>query len=422
MLGLTENLVRRIKEFFSVTGLPCKDMRGRHKNRKHAFSAENTNMIVNHIKSFRGRSSHYARTKSTRLYLPEDLNILKMYCMFKEKYPLEKCAYESYRKIFNSKFNISFGYPRKDTCSFCDLTKKKITAIDCQVPSDSVAANDLLYKKNALNASLELHQRKAEMFYQRKRTARLQAQQTLECSAICFDFQKNLKCPNISTQDVYYSRQLSFYSFNIHILSSQKVHFYCYDETVGNKSSDDVCSMLHDFFTFHLPENVKHIKLFCDSCESCAGQNKNRTVLRFFYYLVHKVERFDSVTLSYPIRGHSYMECDRDMAIINQKSPAETPEDWRSVFRASRKIPEPFNIINMAQEKFLKFTEFLKPYFLVVCPFKTCPIREVEISKAHSNLIMYRENWSSMFSLMRVTSLRSESCSCSIKGKRLTLI
>ena len=54
-----------------------------------------------------------------------------MYCMFKENYPLEKCSYESYCKIFNSKFNISFGYPRKDTCSFCDLAKKKIVAIDC---------------------------------------------------------------------------------------------------------------------------------------------------------------------------------------------------------------------------------------------------------------------------------------------------
>ena len=177
------------------------------------------------------------------------------------------------------------------------------------------------------------------MFYQRIRTACLQAQQTLDCVVICFDFQKNLKCPNISTQDVYYSRQLSFYSFNICILSTQKVYFYCYDETVGNKGLVNVCSMLHDFFNCHLPGNVKHIKLFCDSC---AGQNKSWTVLRFFYYLVQKIERFDSITVSYPIRGRSYMECDRDMAIINQKFPAETPEDWRSVFQASHKKPEPF--------------------------------------------------------------------------------
>ena len=84
-------------------------MRGRHKKKKHAFSVENIHMIVQHIKSFQGQSSHYTRTKSTRLYLPEDLNILKMYCIFKEKYTLKKCSYESYYKIFNLKFNISFG-------------------------------------------------------------------------------------------------------------------------------------------------------------------------------------------------------------------------------------------------------------------------------------------------------------------------
>ena len=194
-----------IKAFISIFGLTYI-----YKNKKHAFSVENIDMIVQHIKSFHGRSSHYARTKSTRLYLPENLNIFKMYCMSKEKYPFEKCSYESYRKNFNSKFNILFGCPRKDTCSFCDLTKKKIVAIDCQVPIDSVAANDLLRNKNALNGFLELHQRKAEIFYQRKTTARLQAQQTFDCEANCFDFQKNLKSPNISTQDVYYSRQLSF--------------------------------------------------------------------------------------------------------------------------------------------------------------------------------------------------------------------
>ena len=108
------------------------------------------------------------------------------------------------------------------------------------------------------------------------------------------------------------------------------------------------------------------------------------------------------------------------MAIINQMFPAETPEDWRSVFQVSHKKPEPFNIINMTQEKFLKFTEFLKPSFLVVFPFKTHSLREVEISKANSNLIMYRENWSGIFSYMRVTSHRSRSCSGSIRGRRLT--
>ena len=40
--------------------------------------------------------------KTARIYLPEDLNITKMYQLFREKYPTAKCGYESYRKtIYN---------------------------------------------------------------------------------------------------------------------------------------------------------------------------------------------------------------------------------------------------------------------------------------------------------------------------------
>ena len=43
-----------------------------------------------------------------------------MCSMFKEKHLNQKYSYESYCGIFNCKFNISVGYPRKDTCSVCD--------------------------------------------------------------------------------------------------------------------------------------------------------------------------------------------------------------------------------------------------------------------------------------------------------------
>lgn len=41
------------------------------------------------------------------------------------------------------------------------------------------------------------------------------------------DFGKNVSLPNITTNDIYYKRQLSMYSFNIHILSSQQSYFLC---------------------------------------------------------------------------------------------------------------------------------------------------------------------------------------------------
>lgn len=54
--------------------------------------------------------------------------------------------------------------------------------------------------------------------------------------------------PNITTNDVYYKRQLSVYIFNIHVLSTGDSIFYIYPETIGHKGSDEVCSFLHHFF------------------------------------------------------------------------------------------------------------------------------------------------------------------------------
>jgi hypothetical protein len=49
------------------------------------------------------------------------------------------------------------------------------------------------------------------------------------------DFQKNVPLPNIATNNVYYKRHLSMYSFNIHILSTGRSAFYTYPETLAKK-------------------------------------------------------------------------------------------------------------------------------------------------------------------------------------------
>lgn len=144
--------------------------------------------------------------------------------------------------------------------------------------------------------------------------------------AICIDFGRNLPIPNVSTNDVYYKRQLSLYVFNITILSTGESIFYLYTEAAGKKGSDDVCSLVHDFIYNHLSMNVEKLHVFCDAC---GGQNKNFTMFRFLHYLVHYEKRFTNVKITYPIRGHSYLDCDRHMALLNPKAWLETQKDWQ---------------------------------------------------------------------------------------------
>ena len=121
--------------------------------------------------------------------------------------------------------------------------------------------------------------------------------------AVCFDYQKNLPFKYLHTRCVLFRTAFFLLVQHPSSIVGQGTCFYCYDKRVGKKGSDDVCSMLFDCFSKHFTRDVKHLNLFCDSC---AGQNKNWTGLRFMHYLVHMAKRFRTITMTFPIRGHLY--------------------------------------------------------------------------------------------------------------------
>ena len=173
---------------------------------------------------------------------------------------------------------------------------------------------------------------------------------------VCIDFAKTLPVPNISTNDAYYCRQLSIYTFIVHFLSTNDAIFYTYPETKGKKGSTDVCSLIHHMLYNHLDHRVRELHIFCDSC---AGQNKNWTVFRYLHHIIHFQKRLDSIHVTFPVRGHSYLECDKDFALVNQKTRAETPEDWISTFESSRNKPTSFKTENVNRNFFYKWDTLL---------------------------------------------------------------
>lgn len=183
---------------------------------------------------------------------------------------------------------------------------------------------------------------------------------------------------------------MSTFSFNIHVLSTSQSIFYVYPETVGKKGSDNVCSLLHHFFYNYLDMKIRKLEIFCDSC---GGQNKNYTMMRFLHYVVHMEKRLDSVKITFPIRGHSYLECDKDFGLINQKSRVEVPEEWYEVFKMARNKPSPFNVEKVTQSYFQGWTVFLLRRYRRTCPFRSRPIKELKIVKEHPRLILHRDSY-----------------------------
>lgn len=289
-----------------------------------------------------------------------------------------------------------------DTCSTCDEFNSKVKSLETESKNCSIdRKREIEAEIRVITTSNTLHKRRAQTFYDRKKVATQNSKTSAVKEAICFDYGRNLPIPNVSTNDVYYRRQLSLHAFNITVLSSGKSYFYLYTETVGKRGSDDVCSLLHDFVYNHLPLDVKEIYLFCDSC---GGQNKNFTVFRFMHYLVHFEKRFTNITLTYPVRGHSYLDCDRQMALLNPKAWLETPTAWKEHFQAARQNPSPFivnlitqeteenNDLNNGQNIFRKWTEHLTSIYRKR-KFPIRPIKELMINNESCDKIHYRTTY-----------------------------
>lgn len=396
MFGITNQTIITLKKALVTTGQPPVDMRGKHFNRPHAKTEETKNYVNKHLSSLKGRKSHYSLKKTTKVYLPEELNITKLYNMYMEKYPNNPVSYEYYRNIFSTEYNISFGYPRKDSCSKCDEIKVKKASLEmekannpCTFPKDDELKD--------LNITYQIHLRKAQVFYDRKRAAKFKAKSDPTYEAICIDYMKNVPCPNLSTNDVYYRRQLSLYLFNIHTLSTNEAIFYAYDETVSKKGCNDVCSLVYHFVKNFLDSKVKHLSIFLDSC---AGQNKNFTVIRFLHSLCTEIGNFDSITIHFPERGHSYMEPDKDMGLIKQNVRLELPEDWIQHIADSRSKPSSFKVFHCNQDIFKDWQDYLLQFgYKAKAPFLTRPIKEMKMHSSNRRTVearvSYNGPWSS---------------------------
>ena len=94
-------------------------MRGKHKNRPLAYPEAIKNLVIAHIRRFPAVESHFVRADTSRQYLPEGLNISKMWRMLinelqKNGIKNIEISRQEYARIFNEKFNLGFFKPKKD--------------------------------------------------------------------------------------------------------------------------------------------------------------------------------------------------------------------------------------------------------------------------------------------------------------------
>lgn len=320
------------------------DRRGKAPN-PNRISDEDRDLVRDHINRFPRYTSHYCRKDNpNKKYLPSYLSIKKMYncylqfCEEQEKRPVKEWLY---RDIFNRDFNLSFHQPHSDTCNKCD-------SFDILLKSGDEE------QRKKVQIEKEVHQRKAEKGQDEKRQAKKLAQESAgETVAICFDLQKTLPTPCLTTNKVYYLRTLWTYNFAVHDLGSNKAYMYTWDESIACRGSSEVASCLLKFVQ-QLPKSTKNIIAFSDSC---GGQNKNKNVLKFWMYVVQNFD-IQSVDHKFLEPGHTYMECDEDFALIEKHKRhvqyVYVPTEWNKAIKESCKK---FSLTQMTSADFFSFSE-----------------------------------------------------------------
>ncbi len=271
--------------------------------------------------------SHYSRRRNSRQYLPPELSIAEMYRLWKDNRGdnIKLSSLQKFTHVFNSYFKLAFRRPKTDICSACEEYEIAIAAEQGE-------------EKKKLERAYELHKRRAKRFTQLLSEAR-NDKRTL---AVTFDLMQNQPLPRVAVTEAYYKRQLWLYTLGIVIdrkNSKQKdAKLYTWMEHESGKGSNEICSALNHFLQTIKKRAVagryKRLALFCDSCP---GQNKNNTLLIFLLrYVNSRLNIFEEVTVTYPVRGHSYMTPDRVFGRIEKQIKKHqvlaTPQSYHEIF------------------------------------------------------------------------------------------
>lgn len=298
--ALSKKRLERIKKLVVQNKTPM-ELRGLN-TKTHAISQENLEAMRAHINSYPVKIAHY--TNKDMRYLNPRLNIKLMYEMFIKKYPTSPVKYSYFVKFFHENFNLKFGRPQIDTCCTCELLSLKIKS-----PSLNDAA------KRAASAELTVHKRRAQKFYTTLKDIKKECQERTDTVGLCFDYMQNVHLPEVPVQDLFYLTQLSVNIFCIHDVGSGKSYYYIYHEGTANKGPDEVLSFIMDYINNYVDTTTtKRLRLFSDNCP---GQNKNHAMVRACMALI-ELGKFENIQHYYPLRGHSFMPCDRDFGVIKR--------------------------------------------------------------------------------------------------------
>lgn len=227
-----------------------------------------------------------------------------MYDLFKAKFPDLKLSYPYYTRYFRENFSLRFGRPQVDVCGTCETLNNKIKDQHLNETAKRTAVAELM-----------VHKRRSKKFYTKLKDEINPSTRSNSVLALAFDFMQNIQLPKTPVGEVFYYQQLTVSVFCIHNIKKNTARMYLYHEGEAKKTANEICSFLLDYLKEFSNKGMTELHLFSDNCW---GQNKNHTLVRMLLALTD-IAQFSKIIHYFPVRGHSFLPCDRDFAIIKRK-------------------------------------------------------------------------------------------------------
>lgn len=341
-LATSDKTIRTTLQKKGSTGTIEKERRGGRYAKQVEQDLALIDGITDHINKFSRVESHYCRKTSTREYLHENLNLMKMYVMYQADTtgnPM-KGGYTLYRKVFKS-MNLSFHRPKKDQCSLCMSYKNGDE--EC---------------KQKLKSEYESHITRKEKVRQMKEESKKKAQETnSKVGCAVFDLQQVFSLPITKESAVFYKRRLSVYNFTVYDIASSDCDCYLWHEAISKRGSSEIATCVYSSIKKFEMQNKTVIHLYCDGC---AGQNKNSILPTMMLHCINNSSTLEEIRLTFFEPYHGQSEGDSAHSAIGTavKGAGDIfiPSQLVSIIRLARR-KHPYNVKEMTSDDFLAFKE-----------------------------------------------------------------
>lgn len=385
--GVTRRYVSTLSNKKKLGQTTFKEMRRRTAPSK--FTPDDRRLVHAHINSIPRDMSHYSRQKTEREYLSPDLNIGRMHKAFLKKYPESQVTYKYYRQVFLKDFpNLSFRRPRSDTCRVCDK-------LQCEIQARN--ANSTKAK-----IDLDVHHLKAEKARKfMKNDITVSQLPGSDYTTVSMDLEQVLFVPSLTHSDMFYMSQLSCYNLCVNLADLGISYMCLWDESRAGRGGNEISSCLLYILNNVNPNNKKKITVWSDNC---ASQNKNRMMVFIYVFLV-SLGLYESIDHKFLVSGHSFLQCDRDFALIEKRKRAckpMVPADWHSIIESSTHTGK-FRVVDMQRFFNIQAASDSVLNLKAVQISKTTHIR---IDARHPGMLLCKDSFSEILDFQKISILK----------------